>query len=119
MRSESSTTGLRDRLVDLRQRPNTWLRAIGLGILVGALLGSVHWVGLFVGGAVAGLGQRTILRGIGAGALAGLGVWLVFLATLRLDAALIPALGSMPILAVSLGIAVAYGAFGGLLRGVF
>lgn len=118
MTTESTTASLIRRLTAFRTRPNAWLTAIGLGIVVGALLGSVHWVGLFVGGAVAGLGQRTILRGVGAGALAGLGVWLVFLATLRLDAAMLPALGSMPIVAVSFAIAVAYGAFGGVLRGV-
>lgn len=77
-----------------------------------------HWAGLFVGGAIAGLAQRGVLRGIGAGALAGVGIWLVFLATLQLHAATFPALRSMPIIAVSLGIAVGYGAVGGLLRGV-
>jgi len=116
--ADDGVPGLSKRLTAFRTRPNAWLGAIGLGIVVGALLGSVHWVGLFAGGAVAGLGQRTILRGVGAGALAGLAVWFVFLATLRLDAAMLPALGSMPIIAVSFGIAVGYGAFGGLLRGV-
>lgn len=105
-------------LVELRSDHHARVSAIGFGILVGALLGSVHWFGIFVGGAVAGVGQRSLFRGIGAGAVTGLGIWLVFLATLQLDAALLPALRSMPIIAVSLAIAVGYGAFGGVLRGV-
>jgi hypothetical protein len=91
---------------------------VGLGVLVGTLLGSLHWAGLFVGGAVAGIGQQSTFRGVGAGALCGLVVWVVFLATLGVDAAALPALQSMPIIAVSAAIAVAYGALGGLLRGI-
>lgn len=105
-------------LVEIRAERRNRLSALGFGILVGALLGSVHWLGLFVGGAIAGLGQRSISRGIGAGALAGVGIWLVFLATMQLHAAAVPALGSTPIIAVSFAIAVGYGAIGGLLRGV-
>lgn len=104
-------------LAENRAERRTRLSAMGCGVLVGALIGSVHWVGLFVGGAIAGLGQRSIPRGIGAGALAGVGIWLVFLATMQLHAAAVPALGSTPIIAVSLAIAVGYGALGGLLRG--
>lgn len=106
------------RLDEVRASPRGPQYTLGVGIFVGALLGSVHWSGLFIGGAIAGLGQRSILRGIGAGALAGLGIWLVFLATLQTDAAAVAALGSMPIIAVSIGIAIAYGTLGGLLRGV-
>ncbi|WP_435194161.1 hypothetical protein [Natronomonas sp. EA1] len=102
----------------LRKDARVRLGGILLGIVVGTLLGGVHWVGLFVGGAVAGLPQRTTRRGVGAGALAGLGVWCVFLAGLWGDGALVAAVGSMPIIAVSVAIAVAYGAAGGLFRGL-
>lgn len=102
----------------VRSNPRARISALGFGIVIGAILGSIHWAGIFAGGAIAGLGQRSILRGICAGAVSGLGVWLVFLATLRLDAAMVPALGSMPIIALSFGIAVGYGLLGGLLRGV-
>lgn len=104
-------------MAKIRSERRNRLSALGFGILVGALLGSIHWVGLFVGGAIAGVGQRSIPRGIGAGALAGVGIWLVFLATMQLHAAAVPALRSTPIIAVSLAIAVGYGALGGLLRG--
>lgn len=103
---------------ELRSDSHARVSAVGFGILVGALLGSVHWVGIFVGGAIAGLAQRSFPRGIGAGALAGVGIWLVFIATMQVHGAAVPALGSMPIIAVSLVIAVGYGAAGGLLRGV-
>lgn len=122
MNDQTHDTGLSARLSArlsaLRETKYAWLVALALGIAFGSLVGSLHWGGIFVGGAIAGLGQRSITRGIGAGAVAGLGIWVVFLGSLQLDAAAMAALGSMPIIAVSLAIAVAYGAFGGLLRGV-
>lgn len=118
MSADGQPAGSDDRLTAIRSDSRYRIAAIGLGILAGSALGSLHWAGIFVGGAVAGLAQQSIVRGIGAGGLAGLGVWLVFLATLQLHAAMIPALGSMPIIALSLGIAVGYGLLGGLLRGV-
>ena len=105
-------------LTEIRTDAHARASAIPLAILVGALLGTVHWSGLFVGGAVAGLAQRTTLRGLGAGVLAGLGIWFVFLATLQLHGAAFPALRSTPIIVVSLAIAIGYGAVGGLVRGV-
>lgn len=105
-------------LAAIRAERRTRLSAIVVGILVAVLLGSVHWLGLFVGGAIAGLAQRRITSGVVAGALVGLGSWFVFLATLHLDAAMLPALRAMPIVAVSFALAVGYGALGGLVRGV-
>ena len=105
-------------LSEVRTDSHARVSAVGFGILVGVLLGSIHWSAIVVGGAIAGLAQQSIPRGIGAGALAGLGIWLAFLGLLQLDAAAIPALRSMPIIAVSLAIAIGYGAVGGLLRGI-
>lgn len=107
-----------DRLDEVRSERGGRVAALVAGVIVGVLLGTVHWVGILLGGAVAGLGQRTPLLGVAAGALAGLGIWLVFLGTLQSDAAATAALASMPIIAVSFAVAVIYGAFGGLVRGI-
>lgn len=60
-----------------------WLVTIA-AIAIGVVLASVHWAGLFVGGALCGLVSvsfdRALLAGAGFGAL----VWLVFTAELLL-----------------------------------
>lgn len=111
--------GIVARLLDLRTNLVGRVAFVGLGVLVGLLLGGIHWIGILAGGAVAGVAQRTTARGVGAGVLAGVGIWLGFLALLGLDGAALPALRATPIVAVSLVITVAYGALGGLVRGLY
>lgn len=92
--------------------------ALPAGVAAAVLLAHVSWLGFVVGGAVAGLGQRTIPRGVGAGALVGVLSWLAFAGVLASYGSLDAALGMGQVLYVSVAIPVVSGALGGLLRGV-
>lgn len=89
-----------------------------VGLLVAVLIAQATWLGFVVGGAIAGIGQRTVPRGVGAGALVGILSWGGFAGLLAYYGNLADALGMGQILAVSVAIPVAYGTLGGLVRGV-
>lgn len=98
------------------RRVNALALVAGVGAAV--LLAGFSWLGFVVGGAVAGLGQRTTPRGVGAGALVGVLSWLAFAGLLASYGALAAALGMGQVLYVSVAIPVVAGVLGGLLRGV-
>lgn len=88
------------------------------GVLLGLGLGSLHWFGLVVGGAVVALPARTIPRGLAYGL--GLGVLglLVFAAQLALQGALGPALSTGMVGGISVLIGLALPLIGSLVRGL-
>lgn len=88
------------------------------GIVVAPALAQVSWLGFFVGGAIAGLGQRSIPRGVAAGFLTGVVALAGFLVLLASYGSLDTALGAGQVLYVTLAVPVLYGTLGGLVRGV-
>ena len=97
-----------DRLRALRDRDRQRTLVVAGGVLVGLGLGSVHWFGLVLGGALVALPARTVARGLAHGL--GLGVLglVVFAGLLWAQGALGPALTTGTIGAV--GVAVGLGA---------
>jgi hypothetical protein len=116
--SVATTTAMTERLSALRADLRIRAVAIVVGVVVAVGLGTFHWVGFVIGGAIAGLGQRDLLRGTGAGLLVGALAWLVFAALLAVNGTLDAALGMGRILFVSVAIPLVAGALGGLIRGI-
>lgn len=107
-----------EKLIDLRADLRIRAAAVVAGVVVAVGLGTVHWIGFVIGGGIAGLGQRDIPRGVGAGLLVGILAWLVFAAILAVNGTLDSVLGMGRILSVSVAIPLVFGVLGGLLRGV-
>jgi len=89
-----------------------------IALLVGLALASVHWLGLFLGGAIVGWTWPTTGRATVAGAGFGLGVLLTFGITLALADVLDMALTLGPITPLTIGMALFLGTLGGLSRGL-
>jgi len=96
-----------------------WVGALAVGVVVAVVLAQFSWVGFFVGGAIAGLGQRSIRRGVAAGFLTGVVSLAGFFVLLASAGSLDTALGTGQLLYVTAVIPVLYGTLGGLVRGVF
>lgn len=94
-----------------------WSLALGAA-LAGIGLAGVHWLGIAAGGALVGLFASTVPRGAAAGAAFGLSVWLVFAGTTAAGGDWGAFLATGELAALSGGIAVGLGAFGGLARGL-
>lgn len=89
------------------------------GAIVGGIgLASAHWIGIVIGGALVGLLSRTVLRGVAAGAAFGVLAWVTFAGTMLVDGVWDPFLATGGFVALSAGIAIGLGAFGGLARGL-
>jgi hypothetical protein len=114
----SIATDTTDRLDALRGDLRVRAVAVVAGVIVAVGLGTVHWIGFVIGGAIAGLGQRDFSRGVGAGLLVGALAWLVFAVLLAVNGALDAALGMGRILYVSVAIPLVGGVLGGLVRGI-
>lgn len=110
----TSADGLSRLRADERQRR----MVLAAGVLLGLGLGSLHWLGLVVGGAVVALPARTVPRGIGYGL--GLGVLglLVFAGLLAWQGALGPALSTGMVGGITVVIGLAAPLLGSLVRGV-
>lgn len=65
-------------LAAIRENDGQRRLALAGAVAVGLLLVTVHWVGLFVAGALVGLTRRSLLRALLAGFAFGLGVLVVF-----------------------------------------
>lgn len=107
-----------ERLAAVRGDGKLRALAVVAGVFVAVGLGAVHWVGFLVGGAVAGLGQRDLPRGVVSGLLVGALSWVAFAALLAVNGTLEPALGMGSIVYLSVAIPLVAGGLGGLLRGV-
>ena len=111
-------TGFSERLEGIRSQSRMRWLGFTLGAIVGLALASVHWIGLIVGGALVGLFARDLPRAVLAGLAFGLLALVAFAAWLALDGALGVSLATGQILAVSVAIPLAGGAFGSLVRGL-
>lgn len=107
-----------ERLARVRANPRTQWLGFAVAAVVGLALASVHWLGLFVGGALVGLFARTLPRAVAAGVAFGLLAVLAFAAWLAVSGSLGVYLETGQILAVSVAIPIVAGAVGSLVRGL-
>lgn len=106
------------RLAALRANSHQRRMVVVGGVLLGLGLGSLHWLGLVLGGAIVALPARSIPRGLAAGL--GLGVLglLVFGGLLAVQGALEPAITTGRVGVISVVVGVAAPLLGSLVRGV-
>jgi hypothetical protein len=107
------------RLFALQRAPRRRGLATAGALVLGVVLGTVHWAGLLVGGALVGLCQPTLGRALVAGL--GFGVVVLAVATLRfaLAGTLGAVLGTWPLVGVGVAVALVAGPVGALARGLF
>jgi hypothetical protein len=104
-------------LTTVRTEPRKRYAALAIALVVGLGAAWIHWLGLFVAGALVGLASRTVPRAV----VAGLGVGV---AVLALNSLASPTMGAGEFLAltppayVAIGAALALPAWGALVRGV-
>jgi hypothetical protein len=108
-----------DRLGRIQADPAARWRATVLAFVVGALLATVHWSGLLVGGALVGLAWPSFRHALVAGLGFGVAVVVAFVARLALAGSLTATLdmgviGVIPVLAALVG-----GVLGASVRGLF
>jgi hypothetical protein len=115
---DSSTGPFGDGLRAVRADPTRRRVAMLAGAVAGLLLATVHWAGLFVGGALVGLPARGLRRAVPAGVAFGVLAYLAFLATLALGGVLDAYLGTGRLLAVTVVAPPVAGGLGALVRGV-
>lgn len=108
----------RDRLTALRSDPRQRRLVVVAGVLLGLGLGSLHWVGLVIGGAVVALPARTIPRGLGHGLALGVLELMVFAGLLAWQGALGPMSSTGVVGAITVAIALALPLLGSLVRGI-
>lgn len=107
-----------DRLAELRTDDRQRRLVVVAGALLGLVLGSLHWFGLVIGGAIVALPARSIKRGLATGLGLGVLVLLVAATELALQGALAPALSTGTVVGSSAVIGVALPLWGALIRGV-
>jgi hypothetical protein len=107
------------RLFALQREPRRRRLATAGALVFGVVLGTVHWAGLLVGGALVGLCQPTLGRALAAGL--GFGVAVLAVTTLRfaLVGTLGSVLGTWPLVGVGVAVALVAGPVGALVRGLF
>ena len=106
------------RLAALRADDRQRAAVVLVGVLLGLGLGSVHWLGLVLGGAVVSLPARTVPRGLAAGLGLGVVGLLAFGALLAAQGALGPALTTGTVGVVTVAVGLAAPLLGALVRGV-
>ena len=105
-------------LTDLRDHRRSRLAATALAVVLGLALALFHWVGLVLAGALVALPQRSLRRGVAAGAGVGVLVVAGFLTSFALAGTLGPALAMGQPTALALGIGLVLPLLGSLARGV-
>jgi hypothetical protein len=90
----------------------------GGGLAVGLLLATVHWVGLFLGGALVGLAQPTLRRAVLAGLGFGAATLVVAAVSVAAAGTLGGVLGTWPLVAVGAAVPLVAGPLGALTRGL-
>lgn len=108
----------RDRLTAVRSDPRQRRIVVAAGVLLGLGLGSLHWFGLVIGGAVVALPARTVPRGLGYGLALGVSQLLVFAGLLAWQGALGPALSTGMVGGITVVIGLAVPLLGSLVRGI-
>jgi hypothetical protein len=110
-----TTEPLREWLGDLRSDPRKRQAALIGGLAVGLVLGSVHWIGLVVGGGLVGLSRRSVGRAVLAGLLFGV---VATVATVALTPTVGPGefAGLRRLAAVTAIVGASSGVWGGLVR---
>ena len=115
---ETSETTLQ-RLYGVQTDPTSRWRATVLAGAFGALLATVHWSGLLVGGALVGLAWPTLRRAL----VAGLGFGVAVVAVFALELALAGTLGAVLAMGVfgvvPAAVPLVAGPLGAALRGLF
>jgi hypothetical protein len=109
---------LRDRLYESERDPRRRRALTGGGLVVGLLLATVHWSGLFVGGALVGLAQPTLRRAVLAGLGFGVTALVVAAVSVAIAGTLEGVLGTWPLVAVGVVVPLAAGVVGALARGL-
>ncbi|WP_254273870.1 hypothetical protein [Haloarcula marina] len=112
MRSPTATLSAVQR--SPRQR---WAATLGAALL-GLGLGSLHWFGFVVGGALVGLCQPSLRSAVATGLGFGVIAVAVFLGRLALAGSLSGALGMGPVVAIAVVTPLVAGPLGALVRGV-
>lgn len=107
-----------ERLDIVRDSPDVRRLVVAIGAVLGVLLGSLHWLGFVVGGALVALAQPTIRRGLLAGLLFGVGAWLLFVVWLTVLGVVGLYAGMGQLVALSAVIPVACGLLGSLARAI-
>jgi len=116
--SDGEADGLPEWLRVIQTDPTNRWRVTVLAGAVGALLATVHWSGLLVGGALVGLAWPTLRRAVTAGLGFGVAVVAVFALELALSGSLAPAVGMGPLAVVPVLAALVAGALGATVRGL-
>lgn len=107
------------RLYDAERDPRRRRTLTAVGLVVGLLLATVHWAGLFVGGALVGLAQPTLRRAV----LAGLGFGVTAPVVAAVSVAVAGTLGGVldtwPLVAIVVAVPLLTGPLGATVRGLF
>lgn len=107
-----------DRLEALRASGSQRTMVVLGGLLLGLGLGSLHWFGLVVGGAVVALPARSVPRGIAHGLGLGVLQLVVFAGLLAWQGALGQALSTGIVGGITVGLGLALPVLGSLIRGL-
>lgn len=119
MADEADAVTVRDRLHGVQTDPTSRWRATVLAGAFGALLATVHWSGLLVGGALVGLAWPTLRRALVAGFGFGVAVVAVFALELALAGTLTEVLAMGVFGVVPAVIPLIAGPLGAASRGLF
>ena len=109
--------GLDSRLSRLRTDERQRRAALAVAVVLGLALVTLHWVGLFVAGALVGLTRRSLPRALAAGLVFGVLVLILFFVATPV---ILPGnvLVLAPLTYVTVGIALVGPVWGALARGV-
>lgn len=107
-----------DRLSRLRADDRQGRLVVAGGVLIGLGLGSLHWFGLVLGGAIVALPARTVPRGLGYGLALGVLELLVFAALLAWQGALGSALSTGMVGGIAVAVGLVAPLLGSLVRGI-
>jgi len=99
----------------MRETPRYRSLVIAIAAVIGLLLGSVHWLGLLVGGALVGAPAKTTRRALVFGAGFGVLAWAVFAAS-QFQAGVGPYENAVSLLGLSVAIPVVLGVVGASVR---
>jgi DNA-binding transcriptional LysR family regulator len=115
---EGGTVGPLAQLYALQRDPRRRLVAAAVAAVIGLGLGSVHWLGLVVGGALVGWSFPTVGRALAAGLAFAVLTLLAWAARLAMVGGLGTALETWPIVGLTVAMAFALGPLGAITRAI-